>query len=106
MTHSERKAKVTEWQNSGQPVQAWCREQKIPYTTFLNWRKEPEVATTKSKSKTESPVAWAPVQVGAKPKPSQNDVIRIIFGDWSIEMSTGDTAEQRTITLRAVKAPC
>lgn len=105
MTHSEKMAKVTEWRNSGQPVQAWCREQKIPYNTFLNWRKMAEPATGKSKGKTKSPVIWAPVQVDTKPERVQ-EVIRISFGEWMIEMSAGDTADQRTITLRTVKAPC
>jgi len=105
MTQTERMAKVLEWRNSGEPVQAWCREQKIPYTTFINWRKESEASTAKSKVKSEPPVAWAPVQVESKPEPSQT-VIRINCGDWVVELSSGETSEQRTITLRAVNAPC
>ena len=32
------KEKVLEWQSSGKTVAVWCKENKIPYTTFLGWK--------------------------------------------------------------------
>lgn len=36
---SQWKEKLLEWQASGKSARAWCREHKIPVTTFYGWRK-------------------------------------------------------------------
>ena len=37
--------KVLAWQASGKNCLAWCKENKIPYTTFLGWRQQLENAS-------------------------------------------------------------
>ena len=32
------KRKVRDWESSKKSIPVWCREQKIPYTTFLGWK--------------------------------------------------------------------
>jgi hypothetical protein len=34
------KAHVERWESSNQSVVQWCREQDLPYKTFLYWRKQ------------------------------------------------------------------
>jgi hypothetical protein len=30
--------KIHEWQASGKSALAWCKENQIPYTTFMGWK--------------------------------------------------------------------
>lgn len=33
------KKQILEWRQSNKSAKAWCKENKVPYTTFIGWKK-------------------------------------------------------------------
>jgi hypothetical protein len=47
--------KVLKWEASGQNARAWCKENQIPYTTFMGWKRRLENRSPSLLSKIQQP---------------------------------------------------
>jgi len=129
MTDEQRQT-VAEWQTSGQPMQPWCREKGIPYTTFSNWRKragfseavkcsgdsqlEAKAILELEPAEEEVPAArvqWAGVKPETRIKTDNKDkrrsaAIVLRYRGWRIEVHAGADKAALAEVVRAVSAAC
>lgn len=103
-------ARMCEMEESGLTQEEWCRGKGIPYSTMRYWlRKFKRETEAKNGS-----VDWLKVDLSAEkgiasiypasPTPFSSDYIRILFGEFTVELPVGCDLQQTMGVLQVLKA--
>ncbi len=101
--------KVLECRRSGKTAKEWCKENSIPYSTYLSWatKTNKETNTTAEKAPNKAGPQWAAVQLSvSKGENLENKEITLTCGKWTIIVTKTVSVSLLETVLQAVNRVC
>lgn len=103
-------ARMCEMEESGLTQEEWCRSKEIPYSTMRYWLRKFKRETEEANGT----IDWLKVDLSAEkgiaaicpanPAPFASDWIRILYGEFTVELPGGCDPQQMLGVLQVLKA--